>query len=74
MLHSKELNLLVSQKYRAHLPVSRAVLLFASHKFVLYAWTSLEILSIQRVREFSILIPDCIDSKESVLPFPWSIL
>ena len=35
---------------------------------------SLDILSIQRVREFSILIPDCIDSKESELPFPRSIL
>ena len=35
---------------------------------------SLDILSIQRVREFSILIPDCLDSKESALPFPRSIL
>ena len=35
---------------------------------------SLEILSIQRVREFSILIPDSLDSKESALPFPRSIL
>ena len=35
---------------------------------------SLEILSIQRVREFSILILDCIDSQESALPFPRSIL
>ena len=35
---------------------------------------SLEILSIQRLREFRILIPGCIDSKESALPFPRSIL
>ena len=35
---------------------------------------SLEILSLQRVREFSILIPDSLNSKESALPFPRSIL